>query len=196
MVIAYASRSLSAVERRYSQTEREALVLVWACEKFHSYVYGVEFDLVSDDKPLEIIYLLKSKPCARIERWVLRLQPYQFRVVHVAGISMIADPISRLLTPQTITNASLGKETEEYVRFVANAATPKAMKTRDIEECSHYDIELTNVRKCIETGDWGNPHFQILTCMWRTVHYWSNCNARDQNGDPDRVETERYFHRS
>ena len=36
----YASRSLTAVERRYSQTERGALALVWACERFHVYLYG------------------------------------------------------------------------------------------------------------------------------------------------------------
>lgn len=157
-VIAYASRSLSAVERRYSQTEREALALVWACEKFHSYVYGVEFDLVTDHKPLEVIYSPKSKPSARIERWVLRLQPYKFRVVHVAGTSMIADPLSRLLRSDETDNTSSGKETEEYVRFVTIEVTPRAMKTRDVEESSHHDEELTHVRKCIETGDWANPH--------------------------------------
>lgn len=36
--IYYASRSLSQVERRYSQTEEEALTLVWACERFHLYL--------------------------------------------------------------------------------------------------------------------------------------------------------------
>ncbi|KAL8596528.1 hypothetical protein ACOMHN_041590 [Nucella lapillus] len=44
-VISYASRSLSDVERRYSQTEKEALGLVWACERFHQYVYGIDLKL-------------------------------------------------------------------------------------------------------------------------------------------------------
>ena len=72
-IVTYASRSLSEVERRYSQTEKEALALVWACEKFHSYIYGLKFDLITDHKPLEAIYTPKSKPCACIEHWVLRL---------------------------------------------------------------------------------------------------------------------------
>ena len=94
---ANASRSLTDIERRYSQTEKEALALVWACEKFHPYVYGVPFDLVTDHKPLEVLYGPRSKPCARIERWVLRMQPYKFKVKFEPGPSNIADTLSRLV---------------------------------------------------------------------------------------------------
>ncbi len=46
-------------------------------------IYGQKFDLITDHKPLEALYGLRSKPCARIERSVLRLQPYDFHVVHI-----------------------------------------------------------------------------------------------------------------
>ena len=77
-VIGYASRRLSHVEWRYSQMEKEALALVWACERFNMYVFGREFELETDHKPLEYIFSQKSKPSARVERWVLRLQAYHF----------------------------------------------------------------------------------------------------------------------
>ena len=63
-----ASRSLSQVERRYSQMEKEALALVWACERFHLYLYELpQFDLVTDHGALKVIYSRKSRPSARIE---------------------------------------------------------------------------------------------------------------------------------
>ena len=47
-------------ERRYSQTEKEALVIVWACERLHAYLYGAECELMTDHKPLECIFSPKS----------------------------------------------------------------------------------------------------------------------------------------
>ena len=94
--VSYASRNLSEVERRYAQTEKEALALVWACERFHIYVYGREFELETDHKPLECIFGKTSKPSARIERWVLRLQCFNFKVVYRPGKTNIADALSRL----------------------------------------------------------------------------------------------------
>lgn len=149
--VCYVSRSLTDCERRYSQTEREALGLVWACERLHPYLYGRQFDLVTDHKPLEVIYGPHSKPCARIERWVLRLQPYEFKIVHIAGKSNIADSLSRLLS-SSVKQAKHEHGADEYVRFVAVTATPRALTTREVEEASAADPELQEVREAIATG--------------------------------------------
>ena len=97
-VICYASRSLTDTERNYSQIEKESLSLVWACERFHAYLYFTDFELLTYHKRLECIFSPKSKPCARIERWVLRLQPYKFKVRYISGSKNIADSLSRLLS--------------------------------------------------------------------------------------------------
>ena len=85
-IIVYASRALSDTEKQYSQTEKEALAIIWAVEHFYLFIYGSEFTLVTDHKPLEIIYGQRTaKTSARIERWVLRLQPYAFKIVYKSG---------------------------------------------------------------------------------------------------------------
>ena len=159
--MSYASRSLTDCERRYSETEKEALALVWACEKFHAYIYGIDFELVTDHKPLEVIYGPRSKPCARIERWVLRVQPYAFKVRHIPGTQNIADPLSRLL-PDHNKSDQHEHEAETYVRFVAVAATPQAITTREIEEASAEDEELCRIRNSVQAGSQGECEKQFL----------------------------------
>ena len=163
-VISYASKSLSAVERRYSQTEKEALAVVWACERFHVYLYGIEFELYTDHKPLETIYSSRSKPCARIERWILRLQPYKFKVKYLPGELNIADPLSRLLSTNRQAESSSAHEvSDEFVRFVAVTATPQAMTTREIEEASSEDREFLELRQHIKDGNWkGDKHKRYI----------------------------------
>ena len=51
-VVAYVSRALTDVEKRYSQTEREALAIVWAIERLHLYLYGGHFNLFTDCNPI------------------------------------------------------------------------------------------------------------------------------------------------
>ena len=54
--IAYASRSLSAAERKYSQLDKEALAIVFGVTRFHQFVYGRHFTLYSDHQPLIHIF--------------------------------------------------------------------------------------------------------------------------------------------
>ena len=66
-IIFFASKSLSYVKKRYSQTEKESLALVWAVEMFYCYLLGLEFELVTDHKPLEAIFKPTLKSPTRIE---------------------------------------------------------------------------------------------------------------------------------
>lgn len=142
--IAYASKRLTDTERRYSQTEKEALALVWAVEKYRFYLLGISFELETDHKPLEAIFSPQSKPCMRIERWVLRLQAFSYRVVYRKGASNIADPLSRL------TDQSHGEpfETESatYIRSVVEYA---AIDFPEIEEANRNDEEMKTLREAV-----------------------------------------------
>ena len=150
--VCYASRSLSDVERRYSQTEKEALGVVWGFERFNLYLQGLEsFDLVTDQEPLKVIYSTRSKPSARIERWVLRLQPYNYRVRYVRSRENIADALSRLVRQEP---TKAGRRDDEHVRAVALQSVPVAMNIQEIGKASAEDSELQVVRKCLVSGDW------------------------------------------
>ena len=76
--VAFASRTLSAVEQRYAQIEKECLAIVFGCQKFSQYITRREKVTVeSDHKPLQSIFK-KSLLCApsRLQRMMLRLQRY------------------------------------------------------------------------------------------------------------------------
>ena len=78
--IVYISRSLTDRESKYSVMEKEALALVWAIEKLHVYLYGKHFNATVDHKPLKFIFNPASKLNARIARWQIKLQSYDFTV--------------------------------------------------------------------------------------------------------------------
>ena len=95
-VIAYASRTLNAAEKNYSTTEQELLAIIWACEKFRPYLFGVEFDLLTDHKPLTYLSALNLSS-SRLIRWKMRLQEYSFKLIHKPGKEHVnADVLSRM----------------------------------------------------------------------------------------------------
>ena len=74
--VAYASRTLTPTERRYSQTEREGLAVLFEIQRFHIYLYGMShFTVYSDHKALERIFTSVHQAPTRIQNFVLKLQP-------------------------------------------------------------------------------------------------------------------------
>ncbi|XP_044753909.1 uncharacterized protein K02A2.6-like [Coccinella septempunctata] len=157
-VISFASKSLSATEKRYSQTEKESLALVWAVERFHYYLAGLEFELVTDHKPLEAIFKPSSKPPARIERWVLRLQAYKFRVIYQSGKLNIADSLSRLC--QLDEEPSFDKENEYHVRALLEIDSPAAMNISKI------------ITEVLQLAHEGHPGETVMKRRLRAKVWW------------------------
>lgn len=100
--IEYASRTLTETQVRYAQIEKEMLAIVFACEKFHQYIYGKQRVLIeSDHKPLESIFKksLDSIP-ARLQRMILKLQGYDLYVTYKPGkLMFLPDTLSRAPLP-------------------------------------------------------------------------------------------------
>lgn len=146
-LISYASKTLTSTEQKYAQTEREALALVWACEKFHYYLYGKFFHLVTDHKPLVVIFGDRLKPSPRIERWKLRLMSYDFKIMYKPGKNNIADPLSRLCQSVPDNGPSFDEESERIIRLVASDACPIAITLQEITTATNSDEELQELMK-------------------------------------------------
>uniref|UniRef100_H3A736 Gypsy retrotransposon integrase-like protein 1 n=1 Tax=Latimeria chalumnae TaxID=7897 RepID=H3A736_LATCH len=154
-IVAFASRALTPIEQHYSQTEREALAVVWVCEHFHIYVYGRPFSVYTDHKPLIAIYgNPKSKPPARIERWSLPLQPYDVTVVYREGKDNSADYMSQHPAKDTKLTSCEEIITEEFVNYVALHTVPIALMLEDIKYARSSDPTLQAVARATSTGKW------------------------------------------
>ena len=155
-IVAYASQALTETEKKYSQTKKEVLAIVWAVEHFHLFLFGSEFTLITDHKPLEIIYGQRTaKTSARIERWILRLQPYAFKIMYKSGANNPADYLSRHPTHES--KRKQEKMTEQYINFVTQNSVSKAMTLKEILDATNDDAALTELRDAIKTNKWDSP---------------------------------------
>ncbi len=95
--VAYASKALTQTETRYAQIEKEALAIVFACKKFHQYIFGKKCLVESDHKPLEVIFKKSFDQCPlRIQRMKLATQKYDIEVKYKPGKELfLADALSR-----------------------------------------------------------------------------------------------------
>jgi len=152
-VVAYGHRRLTDVESRYSQIEREALALVWACEHFKMYLLGKHFQLFTDHKPLVSIFNKPgSKPTPRLERWSIRLQAFDYNLLYKRGSENIADPMSRLsiLEEDTIEPVT----DDSYIYAVVENAMPCALSWAEVQEAALVCEESKLINKALQTGDW------------------------------------------
>ena len=114
--VAYASRTLNDIEKRYSQLDNDkAIAIIFGVKRFHHYLYGRPFAIVSDHKPLQ--YLLSESRAvptmasARLQRWALLLSAYQYTISYRPGERLAnADVLNRLPLPEAPSKVTIPAE--------------------------------------------------------------------------------------
>ena len=155
--VAFAPKALKPHESNYSNIERETLAMVFGVLRFHTYLFGKNFTLLSDQKPLEMIWRkpLKNTPLI-LQRLLVKLQGYDFDVQYKPGSDMVlADALSRLPNPHNAEEIALDIGVGEII-------------IDDIEETVNIDLVNFGSNKQealkIETGK--DP---TLRALWQIV---------------------------
>lgn len=140
--IAFASRKLSTTEQKYAQFEKEGLSIVFGLKKFHKFLHGRHFTIVTDHKPLVSLFG-SQKPAnamasARVTRWHMILSAYDFEIEHKAGSNHSnADALSRL---------PLDDEEKVDWLFDMLLPTPDGEQVNLLNDVDQRPIEATEIK--------------------------------------------------
>ena len=85
--IYYASKALARAERNYNMIEQDNLGIVYAITKFRHYLLCNQFILHVDHQAL-IYFVNKATLIAKMARWMLLLQEFNFEIKHTPGVKM------------------------------------------------------------------------------------------------------------
>ena len=152
--IAFASRTLTRSEENYAQLEKEALALVFGVKKFHQFLYGRQFTLLTDHKPLTIILGshigIPPLAAARMQRWALLLSAYQYDIRYrQSECHGNADALSRL----PIVGAPMEEEgTRDVEVYNVTQLETLPVTYQQLKTATNHDPVLGQVVQCIRNG--------------------------------------------
>jgi hypothetical protein len=155
---------LSTAERNYSQLDREGVAVMFGLKKFHMYLWGNHFKIVTDNKALMLLFKEDKEippiSSARVQRWAIALQAYSYKMEHRPGpLIANADAMSRLpvKTPSALDDnlvQGLSTVPEEHILLT--------------ETCVNLNFE--EIRKCTKTD-------KVLAKVWiYTINGWPTEN--------------------
>ncbi len=148
--VAYASKILTQTERNYANIEREMLAIVFACQRFHQYIYGRHVIVHSDHKPLSAIIKkpLHAAP-PRLQRMMLSLQKYDLDVRHVSGKEV---PIGDFLSRQPMSDCSEIEGLDLDVHTVLSSMTYTDRSLENVRHETRTDLQMIALKQTIVRG--------------------------------------------
>nr|GEV09858.1 reverse transcriptase domain-containing protein [Tanacetum cinerariifolium] len=135
--IHYASKTMNQAKENYTTTEKEMLAVVYAFKKFHSYLIMNKSSVYTDHSALKYLFAKKDAK-ARLLRWILLLQEFDFKVIDTRGAeNYAADHLSRLENPYE--NVFDPKEIKETFPFESlNKVAHKDQSTPWYADLANY----------------------------------------------------------
>ena len=164
-LVAFASRSLTNIEKNYAQIEKEMLAILYGLTKFERYVFGKEITVQSDHKPLETILKgsLRDAP-KRLQRMMLAVQKFNFRMIYTKGSDLhIADTLSRAPLPDSLCATKLQEvcilhpsrseeETQAEMVDMLSEISVSEETANMLRSATDKDPELLQLKKMVMTG--------------------------------------------
>ncbi|GJT22089.1 reverse transcriptase domain-containing protein [Tanacetum coccineum] len=174
--IHYASKTMTEAESNYTTTEKEMLAVVYAFEKFRSYLIMNKSVVYTDHSALKYLFNKKDAK-ARLLRWILLLQEFDFSVIDTKGAeNYAADHLSRLENPYE--NVFDPKEITETFPLETLNAVNSYQSTPWFADIANYPREALEILKACHEGPTGGHHSANITArkvfdagfFWPTIY--------------------------
>ena len=166
-VIYYASRTLNDAQLNYSTTEKEFLAVIFALEKFRSYLVGSKVVVYSDHAALK--YLLSKKDAKpRLIRWILLLQEFDIEIKDKKGSeNLVADHLSRLALEEDA--LPLEEKFPDEQLFAINVSVPWYADIVNFQVTKELPKDLTRAQKDKIKSD--SKYY-----IWDDPYLWKHCS--------------------
>ncbi|GJZ02905.1 reverse transcriptase domain-containing protein [Tanacetum coccineum] len=179
--IHYASKTMNEAESHYTTTEKEMLAVVYAFEKFRSYLILNKSIVYTDHSALKYLFAKKDSK-ERLLRWVLLFQEFNFNVIGTKGtenlaadhLSRLENPYENVLDPKEINENKnkFFKDVKHY--FWDDPFLFKICADQVIRRCVHGKEALDILEAC-HNGPTGGHHGANLTTkkVFDAGFFWS-----------------------
>ncbi|GJZ28186.1 reverse transcriptase domain-containing protein [Tanacetum coccineum] len=140
--IHYASKTMTEAESNYTTMEKEMLVVVYAFEKFWSYHIMNKSIVYTDHSALKYLFAKKDAK-ARLQRWVLLLQEFNFKIIDTKGAeNYTADHLSRLENSMKMFFSNQRKINENFPLETLNMVTSRGDLISSMAEIDSKEAQM------------------------------------------------------